>query len=275
MDSKLPEVIEIEIDKLIVDDDFNCRGRFSPLEVAGLARDIERQGLISPVVISPTADGKYRLIAGFRRLWAHRVLKRTTIQAVVRPPMSDTEARILNLSENLQRENLNIMQEARAILPLFAKGLTEEEVGKRLGTSRGWSQVRRMLLTLPAEVQAACAAGLFNQGHIRELYTMTLEEQAEAVRNAKDAAARQEKVQVAKKPKDLNEKRPRNRSEIFGMIFHIAKYLGHGLHTRAMAWCAGEISTGEFEASLRSTAENDGRVFPSSVENAPKKSAVG
>lgn len=257
-----PQILNVAIDDLIVDDGFNCRGRFSPLDVVELAKDIERQGLIQPVVITPVADGKWKLVAGFRRLWAHRVLKKTHINAVVRPSMTDNDARILNLTENLQRKSLNIMQEAKAIMPLIANGMTEDEIAKRLGCGRGWVQPRKMLLSLPQEVQLACAAGLFNQGHIRELYMMTEEDQAKAVRAAKDQAYRSEKVTVRKPVNNnIKAKFARKRGEIFDMMFHIQKSLGNGAWTRAMAWCSGQISTQDLEETLHEEAAKLGKRY--------------
>ena len=159
---------QIPLDDIHADAEFNCRGDILPIDVHDLALDIKERGLLQPVIVSPYTEEqeaetgyKYRLIAGFRRFTAHRVIQEKRILCIIRPDMVDeAEARLLNLTENTQRKDLNILQEARALTGLRALGVGEFDIAKRLGKSRGWVQVRCILLKLPEELHQEAAAGL-------------------------------------------------------------------------------------------------------------------
>lgn len=265
------EVLEIQLEKIYSDSNFNCRGHITPFEVADLATDIAAHGLQFPIAVQPKDDVKsglpegfdFRIIAGHRRFAALKVLKAgfegeenpyAIIPSMIKIGLSDTKARILNLSENLKRKNLNIFQEAKAIEKLYLSGITRDAVARELGMSGGWVQVRFNLLTLPEEIQQEAAAGLLNQHQIKQLYSLkTKEAQFEAVRAIKQAKLRGDKVgHVGKRQKQkTNVKKIRNPGDLLKMIEVLAKSVGYGLHTRVLAWTAGNISTEEFFNDIR------------------------
>jgi len=263
---------ELKISEIHDDEAFNCRGKITPIDVIDLAKDIKDHGLHQPIVVSLYDDAKqastgkkYRVLAGFRRLMAHRVNEMKTISAVIKPPMSELEALEVNLSENIQRANLTILQEAIAIKKLKEFGLSEYDTAKQLGMSRGWVQVRFMLLSLPKEIQQEATVGYITQVNIRDLYTFyartgDTEALFETVKKLKEGKARGQEVKVAQtKEKTLNEKRIRKRTEVFEMMKHIQESgIGNGIWTRCMAWCAGEINTSSLVQSLQdfSTSQN-------------------
>ena len=270
------ELRTLRMDEIDNNPELNCRGILTPIDVIDLARDIKDKGLIQPVVVSPYDDAqqsltgkKYRLIAGFRRYMAHIVNASTKIETVVRTMSSELEALTFNLSENIQRADLNILQEARAIKRLQDFGLTESEAGHQLGMSRGWIQVRFMLLKFPEDIQKEAAAGIINQQNIRDLYTIyhnadSLEELYIAVKTLKVQKLRGQtgKVQAnSNRTKPQNRKRQRKRGEIFEMMGVIQKAVGNGFHTRTLAWAAGEITDLDFYASLREFANEQGLDF--------------
>lgn len=113
---------------------FQARKDFRAVEE--LAADIRENGVLQPVLVRPTADGRYELVAGERRLRASRLAEQPTIPAVVRE-MSDLEARMHGLRENLQREDLNAYEVARAVLDLTALQLDRptSEVQAELGSA--------------------------------------------------------------------------------------------------------------------------------------------
>ena len=264
-------VINLPLTAIHADEDFNCRGAIAPMDVIDLANDIEIRGLLQPILVCPydvenalKTGYKYRLIAGFRRFTAHKIKNMDTIQCIVRKEvLNDIEAKFCNLAENVNRIDLNIMQEAKAIRKLHQLGVGEEETAKRLGKSRGWVQVRYLLIKLPGEVQTEIAAGLVSQTQIRELYTIFnstgKEDCLEATKKLKEAKERGVKPSsINLKKANPDAKRIRKRVEIFEMIDHIMDDgIGAGLYTVTMAWCAGEVSDNELYSKLKEYASDN------------------
>jgi len=271
--SKEMNVVDVEIDMLIDDPEFNCRGKISPIDVHDLTEDIRVRGLLQPVVAAHADDvtkgrfGRpYMLIAGFRRLAAVKILGWTTIPCNLKPEVIPRQqALIINLNENIKRKDLNILQEAKAVSQLLLLGLGEFEVAKKIGKSRGWVQIRGMLLQMPNEIQQDASAGFITQNNIRQLYTMLRrgEDVFEATRQMKEASLRKFtlKANKGRRQGDPSIKKPQTRNTIFNMMEHIQNCIGNDLTTRALAWAAGEIDSGEFLLDLREETENRGRVY--------------
>jgi ParB family chromosome partitioning protein len=249
-------VLIIPIDEIFSDENFNCRGAITPIDVIDLAKSIQTNGLQFPISVQPRVDikgyvpeeFKYRIVAGHRRYKACKVLQWKTIPAFVRIGLTEIKARILNLSENFDRKDLNILQEAKALEHLYQAGLPRDTVARELNKSSSWVQVRYNLLELPPEIQQEAAAGLLNQYQIKQLYSLDTHEQMyDACKRIKDAKLRGEKIDnVGKKKKQLiSVKKVRLRPEMFDMMEILAKSIGYGLHTRVLAWATGEITTGE------------------------------
>lgn len=270
----------IPLTDIHADAGFNCRGDIAPIDVHDLAMDIKERGLIQPVVVAPyppekviETSCKYRLIAGFRRYKAHQVIQLKTIFTIVRPDLvNETEARLLNLTENTQRKELNVLQEARAISSLILLGINEFEIAKRLGKSRGWVQVRSILLKLPKEVHEEAAAGIINQTQIRELYTIYLRDGKDimfaAIKRVKHSKERGKKsITLNPNKTNLNVKKRRERVEINQMIERMIENDMVGLHTRALAWTAGQITTAELYTDMEKYARENDSMFiaPSSL----------
>ena len=144
------------------------RKQFDQAALTQLADSITQVGVIQPIVVTPT-DGRYQIIAGERRWRAARIAGLSTIPAIVRE--SDTISRMeIALIENLQREDLNPMEEAQAIRALMDEcGLTQESVAQRLGRSRPAIANQLRLLTLPTQIQQWVASGQLTAGHARTL----------------------------------------------------------------------------------------------------------
>jgi ParB family chromosome partitioning protein len=240
---------DIPTKEIYTDDFFNSRGHITPITVIDLANDIAKNGLESPITVQPyykSPGHKYRCLAGHRRLMAFRVNKTEKIPAFIRTGLNELQARSINLRENLLRQDLNPVQEAYALEAYFQAGWLEEDVAKEFGRSRGWVQVRKMIMSFPTDIQDVIAAGLLSQQQIRDIHEAPRDKQYELIRAIKDAKLRGEKVELKeKKPVPVTEKKTRNANQIFEMILEIAKKTGYGLHTRCMAWCAGEVSTVE------------------------------
>jgi ParB/RepB/Spo0J family partition protein len=264
----------ILLTEILYDDEFNCRGVISPMDVAGLAKDIERDGLLQPIGLSllgePVNGCKYKLLMGHRRYRAHQILKRDTIKAVVRDEVvSELDARVLNLKENVNRKQLNLYQEAMAMKPMTDLGLTETQVAERLGASRGWVQVRFMLLKLPEEIQQEAAAGWLTQGAIRDIYshyksTGDKEVAFQLARDFKDAKIKG-KPNFRKKVKkktvatvNTGTKKYRERHEIEQLQEYFFEQMGKAtVANRVLAWAAGHISTDELHISIKEFADEN------------------
>jgi ParB family chromosome partitioning protein len=174
------------------------RRQFDPEELSSLAGSIAAHGILQPIIVVETADG-YTLIAGERRLRAVRQLKHETIPAVVRTA-NELERLELALVENIQRSELNALDEARAYRHLIDDfGLTQERVAERVGRSRpAVGNSLRILDTAPT-VQQAVADGTISGGHARALASLatTRQEVVLATVVARSLSVRQTESLVA------------------------------------------------------------------------------
>jgi ParB family chromosome partitioning protein len=149
----------------------NCQPRedFKDAAIQELAQSIKAHGVIQPIVVRPHGNGRYELVAGERRWRAVRSLGNKTIPAIIR--QIEPERRLeLALIENLQRENLNPVEEARAYESLIRdQGLTQEQVAERVGKDRATVANTLRLLRLPEDVQEELRAGRLTTGHAKAL----------------------------------------------------------------------------------------------------------
>lgn len=144
------------------------RKEFAPEALAELAASIREHGVVQPVLVRPV-DGGYELVAGERRWRAARAAGLERIPAVVRD-ISPAKAMEIALIENLQREDLNPVEQAEAYRTLLEEhGLSHEELARRLGKSRPQITNTLRLLQLPRPVQALVASGALSVGHAKVL----------------------------------------------------------------------------------------------------------
>ena len=145
----------VPADSIYYDADFNCRGEFTLQSVKELAESIAENGLRFPVGVQPwTAEPgyKYRLIYGLRRFRAATLfLQWATVPAVIREGLTEHQARLWNVQENLERKDLNIWEEARALERLYPNGVTLRQAAKELKQTTHWVHVRLRLLRMPPQ----------------------------------------------------------------------------------------------------------------------------
>jgi ParB family transcriptional regulator, chromosome partitioning protein len=147
------------------------RREFDEGALLALAESVRERGVLQPVLLRPVPGGTYELIAGERRWRAAQLADSETVPAVVRPH-DDAESLELALIENMAREDLNPVEEARACALLVEElGLTREDIGRRVGRSRVAVSNLLRLLDLPDEVIDLLAAGHLTEGHGRALLT--------------------------------------------------------------------------------------------------------
>jgi ParB family chromosome partitioning protein len=145
------------------------RQRFDEDALQALAGSMSERGVLQPVLVRPTAGGTYELIAGERRWRAARIAGLEAIPALVRPH-ADAEALELAMIENMAREDLSPVEEARACAALVEElAVTREEVARRVGRSRVAVSNLIRLLDLPEEALELLQSGALTEGHGRAL----------------------------------------------------------------------------------------------------------
>ena len=145
------------------------RRSFDDEALAELAQSIRSRGVLQPIVVRPLPGGEFELVAGERRLRAAKIAELETVPAIVRDA-DDWERLDLALAENMAREDLNPIDEARACAMLVEDlGLTKGEVGRRVGRSRVAISNLIRLLELPEDVLELIEGGQLSEGHGRAL----------------------------------------------------------------------------------------------------------
>ena len=167
-ESSDPELRAIPVD-LISPNPRQPRRGFDEASLVALADSLRERGVLQPVLLRPLPGGTYELIAGERRWRAAKLAGFDEVPALVRP-QGDAESLELALIENMAREDLNPVEEARACALLVEElGLTREDIGRRVGRSRVAVSNLLRLLELPDEVLDVLADGALTEGHGRAL----------------------------------------------------------------------------------------------------------
>ena len=166
------------------------RRRFDENSLAELADSIRQHGVLQPLMVRPLASGGYQIIAGERRWRACRMANITEVPAIVRE-MTDQEVMEIALIENLQREDLNVMEEAAGYQCLMDQyGMTQEQIAARVGKSRPVVANALRLLRLPGPVAEMVKDGSLSAGHARALLSIERPEvMLEMARKAANGAA--------------------------------------------------------------------------------------
>ena len=200
------ELKQIPLD-LIQRGKYQPRADFDEAALEELASSIKSQGLMQPIVIRPIGTQKYEIIAGERRWRAAQIAGLDSIPAVIRM-VSDEAAIAMSLIENIQREDLNPIEEALALKRLQDEfKLTQQEVADAVGRSRTAVTNLMRLVGLHIDVQKMLQTGLLEMGHARTLLTLPEIKQVDFARNIakKGLSVRQteELVRKAKSPKKV------------------------------------------------------------------------
>jgi len=151
---------------------YQTRTRFDESLLSELAASIKATGVVQPVLVRPLPNGRFQLIAGERRWLASQMAAKETIPAILRH-VSDEQAMEMTIVENLQRTDLNPMEQARAFDRLSREfKLTQEQMAQRTGKDRASVANFLRLLRLPVEVQGKVEAGELSFGHARALLAL-------------------------------------------------------------------------------------------------------
>lgn len=151
------------------------RKEFDENAITQLADSISQHGIIQPLLVRPLDNGRYQIVAGERRWRASRMIGLDELPVVIRE-MDDTQVMEVALIENLQREDLNPIEEALGYKDLIEKfGLTQDEVSKRVARSRSAITNSLRLLNLPENVIKMVISGGISQGHAKTLLSINSE----------------------------------------------------------------------------------------------------
>jgi len=152
---------------------YQPRKAFNEASIEELARSVREHGIVQPIVVTRTSDSHYRLIAGERRLRAAQRAGLQTVPAVIKELLKEGDSLQIALIENVQREDLNPIEEAGAYHQLHDEfGLTQEEISRRVGKERSTVANFLRLLRLPDSVKELLAAGQLTMGHARALLSV-------------------------------------------------------------------------------------------------------
>lgn len=191
------ELREVPID-LIQRGRFQPRRDMDPAALQELADSIRQQGVMQPVVVRPIAEGRFELIAGERRWRATQMAELDRIPAIIRD-VPDDAAIAMALIENIQRENLNPIEEAFALQRLQDEfGLTQAQVAEAVGKSRTTITNLLRLISLSEDVRVMLEHGDLEMGHGRAMLTLQPEQQMQVARQvvAKSLSVRQTEALV-------------------------------------------------------------------------------
>jgi ParB family chromosome partitioning protein len=217
-----------------------------------LAKSIEQNGIIQPILVRPMSDGSYQLIAGERRWRAARMAGLHEVPVTIRE-MTDEEASVFALIENLQREDLNPVEEAEGLKSLIESyGFTQEETADKVGKSRTAVTNTLRLLKLPSPVLNLLGVGKITAGHARALLGLDDEKEMMKIAEAtvaQDLSVRQVEKMVkyaAQGEKPKPKKRDKKRDQYYDEV-EIALTNTLGRKVKIYLSSTGHKGTLEFE----------------------------
>lgn len=214
---KNKQIQDIELDK-IVPNRYQPRREFSDDSIKELAETLDKDGLLQPIVVREDGEDHYEIIAGERRYRAAKSLNWETIPAIVNN-MNDDQAASLALIENLQREDLNPIDEAKAYTNLMKlNDLTQTALANDMGKSQSYVANKLRLLKLDDDVQKALIEGKITARHGRALLNLSNDDQERVLKEIEDKGLNVKQTEeIAKdvdayfnpKPKEKETKRER------------------------------------------------------------------
>ena len=229
-DAGKPREIAIEeIDR----NPFQTRTHVDEAELAELAASITANGVVQPILVRPQADGRFQLIAGERRWRASKLAGKKTIPAILRQ-VSDEQALEITIVENLQRADLNAMEQARAFERLSREfHMTQEQIATRTGKDRVSVSNYLRLLSLPGSIQKLVEGSQLSFGHAKALMGLKfhpdLEKTAQRVANRSLSVRQTETLVQRMLNPEKNKKEPKPEPEIDPNVKEVAERLQRAL----------------------------------------------
>ena len=268
------DVRDIPITSILIDDDFNCRGSITHTSIFDLAADIEHNGLLQPVTVRslsgeekadhPTKE--FALVMGFRRTKACESLQWKTVPAMT-ADVDIRRAKILNINENLHREDLTFWQECLFIKEFHEMKMTRSQISEEISKPLGWVQRRQNVWRMNKKTQEMVEAGIIGSSHVQKLYSYEDEEELDQVldrireKHQSSGTEGTRKINIPK-PGVTKRKRtvvPRHRSkadiELLMAYMRDQGLPNTGPWFRVLAWAAGNITDDQLFFAISEFAE--------------------
>lgn len=259
-------IVPVELDPtLLKPNPFQPRRAFNEESLQELAASIKEHGIIQPIIVEKNGDS-YIIIAGERRTRAALLAGLERVPVVFREFENSKKLEIA-LIENIQRENLNPIEEAKAYQEIMQlSGLNQEETAKRVGKSRPAVANAMRLLQLPDDMQTALEKGVLSAGHARAILSLInpadqrvlftrITEQALSVREAEMQAAQLKKGARIEQKKDISQRKPLESDDIRLAIKDIEQQFIDALGTKVEI--KGDLEKGLVSISYFSRADLD------------------
>jgi len=225
---------------------YQPRTRMDGESLAELAESIKEQGIMQSILVRPVGDAKFEIIAGERRWRAAKLAGLREVPVVVRD-VPDSSALAMALIENIQREDLNALEEAAGVQRLIAEfGLTHEKAAQAIGRSRTATTNLLRLLGLSKQVQAMLAEGKLEMGHARALLTVEGPRQAQlaeqVIKYGLTVRHTEKLVQDQSNPKaDATKKKARNGRDVERFAEELSQRFGTTVEIRVGKKGAGKL----------------------------------
>ena len=236
-------VKEIKLDK-IKPGRFQPRSNFDDEKLQELTASIKNQGVLSPILVRELGLNEYEVIAGERRLRASKMAKLNTIPCLI-DQKQDQDALISALIENLQREDLNPVEEARGLDRLKREfGLTQDEVAISTGKARSTVANSLRLLSLPVKVLDMLSAGQIEKGHAKLLASLDPDEAEAAAANIiknKLSVKELSNLSTSKKSSKTNTKKNKD-TDVLNIEQEMSEVFGHKVEIEAKNKKKGKVN---------------------------------
>lgn len=254
----------IPLNEIFFDEEFNCRGEFTYQSLDTLKESIINLGLRTPILVQPYENSgyKYRILCGHRRYRVAELLKWETIPAFIDAEISEEDAKLLNMSENIERSQLNILEEAKAIKKAYGH-LPYREIGRRLNRDAKWVNRRFNLLKEPKFVRDAAATGRLREIHLDAIHGMDtrrakielcrdfLENEDTLCWHTSSSDDRAEAGDIKEGGHIKGKRRFPTKKDIAELITTMLDASIVGMGPRALAYTAGWITREELEEDIR------------------------
>ena len=174
------QVVEVPMEAILVNPE-QPRKIFRQEELEELSKSIQDYGVLQPIILTPYGEGRYVLIAGERRFRAATLAGLTKMPAIIKE-LEEEEAALIALVENVQREDLNYIEEARAYKKLMDDfDLTQGQIAQKVGKQQSTISNKIRILSLPPEIQEVLTENKLTERHARALLKLTDEEDRKKV----------------------------------------------------------------------------------------------